>query len=66
MYDEDELARCEAEIQRLTAENRDLRRASEAFGHLAERLNQELRAERRLKATDRREAPRGTPDRRLR
>ena len=65
MYDEDELARCEAEIRRLRAENLDLRRASETFGHLAERLNQELRAERRLRPADRRQAPRGTPDRRI-
>jgi hypothetical protein len=37
------LERCHEEIRRLEAENQDLRRASESFGYLAERLNQELR-----------------------
>ncbi len=64
MRNEDELTRCHEEIRRLTAENQDLRRASETFGYLAERLNQALRAERRLRDTDRRQAPRETPDRR--
>ncbi len=64
MGEEEELKRCHAEIRRLKAENQDLRRASESFGYLAERLNTELRAERRLNATDRRQTPRDTPDRR--
>jgi anti-sigma factor RsiW len=49
MHDQDELTRCRAEVARLQAENADLRRASESFGRLAERLNRELRAERRMK-----------------
>jgi predicted RNase H-like nuclease (RuvC/YqgF family) len=44
--DRSELQRCYEQIQRLTAENQDLRRASECFGALAERLNRELLAER--------------------
>jgi len=44
--DHTELQRCYEQIQRLTAENQDLRRASECFGALAERLNRELVAER--------------------
>jgi hypothetical protein len=42
MRDDDELKRCHAEIRRLEAENQDLRRASESFGDLADRLNQKL------------------------
>jgi predicted RNase H-like nuclease (RuvC/YqgF family) len=57
MRDDDELKRCHAEIQRLKAENQDLRRASESFGDLADRLNQELQAGRRLRTTDRRQTP---------
>jgi hypothetical protein len=42
------------ELQRLRTENQDLRQASERFGQLAERLNQQLRTERQLRAdTDR-------------
>jgi hypothetical protein len=37
------------ELQRLRMENEDLRRASEWFGALAERLNDALRAERESK-----------------
>ncbi len=66
MPDDDELKRCHAEIRRLKAENQDLRRASESFGYLAERLNQELRAERRSRTSDRRETQRDSPDRRTR
>jgi hypothetical protein len=65
MHSEDELQRCQAEIQRLEAENRDLRRASESFGHLAERLNRKLHEERRLRTADRRQMPRETPERRI-
>jgi broad specificity phosphatase PhoE len=64
MYDKDELNRCHEEIRRLKAENMDLRRASETFGYLAERLNLALRAERRLRDTDRRQVAREAPDRR--
>ena len=34
---------CEAEVERLESENRELRRSSEEFGALAERLNRALR-----------------------
>jgi len=45
------------ELQRLRTENQDLRQASERFGQLAERLNQQLRTERQLRAdTDRQQA----------
>jgi cell shape-determining protein MreC len=45
------------ELQRLRTENQDLRQASERFGQLAERLNQQLRTERELRAdTDRQQA----------
>jgi hypothetical protein len=45
MHD-DELTQYREEVRRLTAENRDLRRAAKFFGDLAERLNRQLRAER--------------------
>lgn len=38
------------ELQRLRTENTDLRQASERFGQLAERLNQQLRMERQRRA----------------
>ena len=38
-----------AELRRLKTENEDLRRASERFGELAERLNRQLLEERRLR-----------------
>jgi hypothetical protein len=41
-----ELQCCYEQIQRLIAENQELRRASECFGALAERLNRQLVAER--------------------
>jgi hypothetical protein len=45
------------ELQRLRTENQDLRQASERFGQLAERLNQQLRTERQLRAdADRQQA----------
>jgi hypothetical protein len=65
MHVDDEVRRCHEEIRRLKAENHELRLASESFGHLAERLNQALRAERRLRGADRRPSPRRIPDRRL-
>jgi hypothetical protein len=37
------------ELRRLRTENEDLRRASERFGELAERLNRQLLEERRLR-----------------
>lgn len=43
------LQRAHDEIHRLTAENLELRRASIVFGDLAERLNEQLRAERQLR-----------------
>jgi predicted RNase H-like nuclease (RuvC/YqgF family) len=47
------LKQCQATIARLEEENRQLRKSAAAFGQLAERLNEELRRERR-----RRESPR--------
>jgi hypothetical protein len=51
---EDQLEASQREIQKLREENRELLKASNAFGQLAERLNSELRNERRLGETDRR------------
>lgn len=45
----EELHYCLEQIRLLTAENQDLRRASTCFADLAERLNQQLSAERRLR-----------------
>jgi hypothetical protein len=53
MDDDNELRQCHAEIRRLKAENQDLRRASESFGSLAERLNRALLAERLLRPGER-------------
>lgn len=39
----DALKDCEAEVERLEAENQHLRRSAEDFGTLAERLNRALR-----------------------
>ena len=39
---DDALKDCEAEVERLEIENRHLRRSSEEFGALAERLNRAL------------------------
>jgi hypothetical protein len=61
---QDESKQCEAEITRLEAENRDLRRASESFADLAERLNQQLQSERGLKTAERDHAQRNTSDER--
>jgi hypothetical protein len=46
---DDELRGCHEEIQRLTAENQELREAAKCFGDLAERLNRQLQVERRLR-----------------
>ena len=51
-------------IAHLQEENSQLREAARTFGDLAERLNAELREERRRNA-DRRSRPRETRDRRL-
>ena len=53
---EEELARCRKQIQMLREENEQLRRASYAFGALADRLNDALRETRRTHALD----PRGS------
>jgi len=63
MHD-DELKHCLEENRHLKAENDRLRRSAVTFGELAERLNGELIAERRQRTTDRRQAPRSSPDRR--
>jgi hypothetical protein len=55
---EDMLRRCYEQIRELKEENRQLRIAAESFGHLAERLNRALRAERRLRAIDHLATPR--------
>jgi hypothetical protein len=55
---------CRRRLAQLEEENTHLRRSAEEFGQLAERLNTELRAERRAEP-ERRQAPRTTPDRRL-
>jgi len=47
---DDELRGCYEEIQRLIIENQELRRSAKCFGELAERLNRELQAERRLRS----------------
>jgi transposase-like protein len=49
---EEELARCRKQIQMLREENDQLRRASFAFGALADRLNDALRETRRAHGTD--------------
>jgi hypothetical protein len=55
---EEQLAASQQENQRLLEENRQLQRASHAFGQLAERLNLELQEERRTGEADRRRAAR--------
>lgn len=54
---------CCQRIAELEEENEHLRRASAGFGQLAERLNVELREERRHRADPRR-VTRSTPERR--
>lgn len=60
----DDLQKCQSELRALKDENRQLREAATAFGHLAERLNGQLQAERRIHEADRRVAPRSSADRR--
>ena len=55
---------CLKKIAQLEEENSHLRHSAEQFGQLAERLNTELRAERRT-GGDRRQGARGGPDRRV-
>ena len=55
---------CLRRLAQLEEENKHLRRSAEEFGQLAERLNSELRAERRA-VTERRQGHRASPDRRL-
>lgn len=61
----DDAETCEEQLERLEEENARLREAASAFGALAERLNNELREERRLRESDRRNVPREMPDRRV-
>jgi hypothetical protein len=64
---EEKLEASQREIQRLCEENTELLKASNAFGQLAERLNTELRQERRIGEGDRRRWDRaGSPSRRAR
>lgn len=58
------LQECEEKIKELEEENQHLRDASDAFGQLAERLNQTLQEERRIAGSDRRQQPRPYGDRR--
>jgi hypothetical protein len=59
----DELLDCKRRVAELEIENDELRAASESFGDLAERLNEELEHERRS-GFERRVALRPTADRR--
>jgi predicted RNase H-like nuclease (RuvC/YqgF family) len=54
---------CLKRLEQLEEENRQLRRAAEDFGRLAERLSVQLIEERR-RVSDRRREPRETKDRR--
>jgi len=65
MPKDDELTRYRQEIRRLLAENQELRRAASCFGDLAERLNRQLHAERRLRGADLFQAARGRRDRQM-
>jgi hypothetical protein len=65
MQKDDELHRYRQEIRRLIAENQDLRRAATCFGDLAERLNRQLHAERRLRGADRFQTLRSRRDRQM-
>lgn len=57
------LQECEDKVKHLEEENEHLRESSDAFGQLAERLNQTLQEERRM-GTERRQSPRPNGDRR--
>ncbi len=59
----DPLEACMETVHRLEEENDQLRQSAGAFGQLAERLNQTLREERRLRS-ERRQAPRPSTERR--
>ena len=59
----DELSKCKRRLAELEDENAELRASSQAFGDLAERLNQALQLERRS-GTERRVSVRPSPDRR--
>ena len=63
-HDESQDKMYQARIAELEAENAHLRASAETFGELAERLNQQLREERR-KAADRRTEDRASADRRI-
>jgi hypothetical protein len=52
---EEQLKQYQAKIARLEEENRQLRASAAAFGQLAERLNEELKRERRRRDSLRRE-----------
>ena len=54
---EEELARCRKQVQTLREENDQLRRASFAFGALADRLNDALREVRSARGIDPRDSP---------
>ena len=58
-----ELSECKRRLAELEEENAELRAASQAFGDLAERLNQELKSE-RPGGTERRALVRPSRDRR--
>ncbi len=57
------LQECEDKVKHLEEENEHLRESSDAFGQLAERLNQTLQQERRM-GLERRQSPRTNGDRR--
>ena len=57
------LQECEDKLKHLEEENGHLRESSDAFGQLAERLNQTLQQERRM-GTERRQSARPSGDRR--
>lgn len=59
---EQELEELKTDYQRLEEENEYLRQSADAFGQLAERLNNELREERRNGQPDRRSAQRFHPE----
>lgn len=64
MVNPDDEEWCRERIAELEEENRELRRSALRFGELAERLNVQLREERR-QGGDRRRVTRETPDRRV-